>query len=321
MIDKIPVTEICDVSVVSGKVASGWLEFHVDWSLLKRCNYDCIYCWDDTHDNTSEIPDADVLVENASKICEYADTLGDISMKTVTISGGEPMLVRGISKVLQVFKDAGFFVTLLSNGSARSERYNRLATIVDYMKFSWHMGNDSDEMKQMLLDVKAVIPNYVVFILTNPEHVDETADAIEFCRTNDITYMYIDVLLGTDMEVWSMPDGFKEKYHNEQGSGNDGFEMRVTDSLGRTKRTRSSVMYKNETNVFTGWECSVSGRCLRIRYNGDIHDTMCLNNKPVGNLYTDDKIVMSPRTVTCTVPRCACEVDLVTFDGVSKKSS
>jgi organic radical activating enzyme len=83
-------------------------EFNIDWTTMKKCNYDCSYCPPGTHDNFSPSPsflDCKTYFENA--IEKYSINLKQYSKVRVTLTGGEPTLMRDFSDLIDWIKDFG----------------------------------------------------------------------------------------------------------------------------------------------------------------------------------------------------------------------
>lgn len=85
---------------------------HINWNITKRCNFDCAYCTPEVHDNHSILP-------TASECISYIDKYLDASRKIcVSITGGEPTLIKNISEVVDELHTSGVdSIRILTNGS------------------------------------------------------------------------------------------------------------------------------------------------------------------------------------------------------------
>lgn len=79
---------------------------HVDWTVTKKCNYDCSYCPPSVHDNFSQYPSfleckdffETALRNNNISISKY-------KFVRVTLTGGEPTIMKEFSKLIDWLKD------------------------------------------------------------------------------------------------------------------------------------------------------------------------------------------------------------------------
>ena len=110
-------------------IAMGWDEyltntlFHIDWTLLKKCNYDCSYCPDTVHDNFSPAPTYQEAIDCFNKHTLKIDFTKYKNIR-VTITGGEPTIMRDLDNLLE---DLYEFATprILTNGTANREKMIR----------------------------------------------------------------------------------------------------------------------------------------------------------------------------------------------------
>lgn len=98
----------------------------IDWSITKRCNYDCSYCPPNIHDNFSNFPSPDIL---KTRILPF---LKNTNMPVnVIISGGEPTLhpnLLDVVKMIAEYKNTK--IRILTNGTASVKK------MIDLHKYS-----------------------------------------------------------------------------------------------------------------------------------------------------------------------------------------
>lgn len=113
-------------------------QFSVTWMLGSRCNYDCMYCPDELHDNTSQHHDLAVMKKMWSQIIENTAHLA-LTYK-ISFTGGEVTTNRYFLPLVRWIKDQSYItqVFLTSNGSASISYYQRLAELVDGLSLSTH---------------------------------------------------------------------------------------------------------------------------------------------------------------------------------------
>jgi len=79
---------------------------HVDWTITKKCNYDCSYCPPSVHDNFSPYPsflDCKSFFESA--LLNNNLKLSDYKFIRVTLTGGEPTIMKEFSELIDWLKE------------------------------------------------------------------------------------------------------------------------------------------------------------------------------------------------------------------------
>lgn len=94
--------------------------------LTSRCNLNCDFCF-----RRLNIKEAffNQIKKVIKKLAEYNTT-------TLVLSGGEPLLVRDIKKILKFAKKSGIKTVLQSNGILLKKRLNSLAPYIDWISLS-----------------------------------------------------------------------------------------------------------------------------------------------------------------------------------------
>ncbi len=96
---------------------------HIHWYLTDRCNLDCTYCF---------APRIEDNIESTERLSLLAKILVDNEIERVTITGGEPTLVKGLENVLQILREANIYTSLHTNGTTISRnRIQELKELVD----------------------------------------------------------------------------------------------------------------------------------------------------------------------------------------------
>lgn len=114
--------------------------FSISWRLSLRCNYDCMYCSYDWHDNTSKHKSLDELKNTWLSIFEKTH-FKNLKYK-MSFTGGEPTnnknLLPFLTWLRQNFNEHIFQINLTSNGSATYKYYLKLFDLVDNISLSTH---------------------------------------------------------------------------------------------------------------------------------------------------------------------------------------
>lgn len=101
------------------KILHGTSEVHLD--IGKKCNFDCSYCPSGVHDNFSPFMSIETI-EKALRIIENYSGL--ILNKNCVITGGEPTLFKGLTKLIELLKANNFKkIKINSNGTASYNTY------------------------------------------------------------------------------------------------------------------------------------------------------------------------------------------------------
>ena len=114
--------------------------FSVSWIIHLKCNYDCMYCPPDRHTNESDMKSLEDLKRYWQEIFDQTKHLN--KLYKFSISGGEPTVNKNLilflewlrSEFGQHFKMIG----ITTNGSASTQYYLKLFSLVDFIAFSTH---------------------------------------------------------------------------------------------------------------------------------------------------------------------------------------
>ena len=121
---------------------------HVDWFLGKRCNFDCVYCSPSIHDNHSEYPSLEKLLDYYDYLTNTIVT-NEKNKKTISyvFGGGEPTMIPDYIKFLEhITNDTRFdseirTLTNLTGSPKKLYRLNQLCNIT----FSVHLAYMTDK--------------------------------------------------------------------------------------------------------------------------------------------------------------------------------
>lgn len=90
--------------------------------LTHRCNQRCEFCFDASKviNGTSE---SDISLETVKRTIDLlTESFDDISSFNITLSGGEPTLHPSFLEIVKQISDAGFQITILSNGQRFADK-------------------------------------------------------------------------------------------------------------------------------------------------------------------------------------------------------
>jgi molybdenum cofactor biosynthesis enzyme MoaA len=109
------------------------------WMIGARCNYDCMYCPTDLHDDTSPHPDLEKLKTVWQTFWSKTKTIG-LPYK-ISFTGGEVTANKSFLPLIEYLQSYEFNIEQIivtTNGSASVNYYQRLATMVHAISFSTH---------------------------------------------------------------------------------------------------------------------------------------------------------------------------------------
>lgn len=132
--------KIKEIQRVSSERADPTYPISVELSLTMRCNFDCVWCSD--KDLRAKQED-DLSLETISKLAK--DLAANGTSGVVIEGGGEPTMVRHFDQTVDVFKEAGLSLGLITNGSKKLK-----PEILE--KFDWiRVSLDASNAREMLL--------------------------------------------------------------------------------------------------------------------------------------------------------------------------
>lgn len=112
--------------------------FSITWMLGRRCNYDCMYCPPELHDNFSKHHDLLKLKEAWQNI--YNQTAKKKLSYKISFTGGEVTANKNFLPFVSWLKENYNIHSILitTNGSAGLKYYEKLINYVDAISFSTH---------------------------------------------------------------------------------------------------------------------------------------------------------------------------------------
>ncbi|MGA2425870.1 MAG: radical SAM protein [Terriglobales bacterium] len=121
---------------------------HMSIELIERCNLRCDYCYRESdHSKTGHMPTTDLL-DLIGRLC-------DAGLRTVELTGGEPMLHPHFSQVLDFCASRMELVGVLSNGTVLgSDVAEQLAAMREQLIFSVSLDASTAEMHDARRGVK-----------------------------------------------------------------------------------------------------------------------------------------------------------------------
>lgn len=168
-----------------------WLR--VEWNLGKRCNYDCSYCGNEIHDNTSEHLSL-VVIENTIK--NISNTAKDQNkICRISLTGGEPFVHPKIIDILKIIKQNHIEkISVTSNGSVPLKKYLDSIPFMNYYIFSYHFEYAYHEkIINTIIELNKEIKKYKdkslhVHLMYLPGKIKEAKEIISLMNENNVKW-------------------------------------------------------------------------------------------------------------------------------------
>lgn len=87
---------------------------NIDLQLTNKCNFNCIYCSANSGKNAqNEL--------NINEIKNFIDTCKAMNVKSITLTGGEPLLKKNFLEIIYYLRQNNFEINMFTNGSLITE--------------------------------------------------------------------------------------------------------------------------------------------------------------------------------------------------------
>jgi len=171
------------IEVAAGS-ANGAIIRDIRFQVTKGCNFNCAYCFSD-----AKKPLSDEL--SLAEACRMVDDLAKCGLKTMTLTGGEPLLRKEFSlKLLEYLHKKKIYSKLFTNGSLLDdETINKLSDIVDEVQISIHEPDDIYKTKKMpvlFMKLKQKGIRVVLRLTLTSRNYKEVKKILKFTEQNKI---------------------------------------------------------------------------------------------------------------------------------------
>ena len=163
--------------------------FKIEWNLGKRCNFNCSYCDEWTHDNKSPHMEFEVAKRFVDKI---VDKMPNKEFK-INFTGGEPCVNPNFEKMVDYMWDKGIAIGVTTNGSRTYDYYAKILPKLSSINFSYHM---EYHKRKVLPETIVKLSNlakqqdrYIhlhVHMMMLPTMFEEAKQTIKYLQENDV---------------------------------------------------------------------------------------------------------------------------------------
>ena len=177
---------------------------------FQGCNLRCSYC--DTKYSWDEESLRNIEVLSAKEIYDY---IKDTKVKNVTLTGGEPLIQKNISSLLELLNDdKDLVVHIETNGSVNirefKEKYKNIIFILDYKSPSSNMMKQMDIENFNLVDKKDVYK----FVIGSKEDINKALEIIKLYDLQNRCLVYFSPVFDSSLTMEEIVDFMKENNLN-----------------------------------------------------------------------------------------------------------
>ena len=175
--------------------------FEVTWDMGLRCNFDCTYCPDHRHNNTSTHASLETLIKTSKFVFDYKKLIQSYStfdrQWNIGFTGGEPTNNPNFLEMCQYIhaqNDPNILVDVTTNG-AFSEKYcDKLIETVDSITVSYHCEAKQkvkDNVVARIYQIHNAGMKYKVNLMIHakPEYFDECMTLVDRFKDDDIKFV------------------------------------------------------------------------------------------------------------------------------------
>jgi MoaA/NifB/PqqE/SkfB family radical SAM enzyme len=163
--------------------------FKVEWNLGKRCNFNCSYCDEYTHDNFSDHLKFEVAKKTIDKL---KNQFPEKTIK-INLTGGEPTINPDFEKLVDYMNSQDIKIGVTTNGSRTYKFYEKIIPKIDSLIFSYHMEYHKRQVLPAtivdLYNYKNTFEKYVhlhVHMMMLPTMFDEADRTIKYFKSNGV---------------------------------------------------------------------------------------------------------------------------------------
>lgn len=311
----------------------------IQYAFTNVCNYECNYCWPESHAGTSRWPDYDTVTKNFDHLISvYKQHFGKEVIR-FHILGGEPTLWPKLGEFAKFIKEKhNCRITMASNGSRTLRWWNEYAQYFNDIQISAHHEFCDIEHIKKVMDIIYNKGNIMVSanVLMDPlawEKCQAIADDLLAYPAEWL--VKIKTVIGTDEfsirdeyteeNLEFMEDKIKRLPPQEyitrmQDLGN--IEKNKTTATiqyedGSVVPYKTFILLKDKSNSFFGWDCNLGKDRITVQHTGRLQGT-CGELKVFGDevfhihdldfveRFTPDVI----KPVKCSRVFCGCSADM-----------
>jgi len=276
----------------------------VQWRITDLCNLQCKHCYLGTKSNTELSSD---------KLIEIADKIIAANVMEVTLTGGEPLIVKALPEIINKFLDANILINIFTNATLVDSLLGKLKRISNKENLKFNISIDG--LKETHESIRGIgtyekLIDTIKFLIDNGFFVttNTTLTAINYA---DIPQLILDmrklgvktfqisnlVNLGwaTENDYLKMDKEktliFESKIAELTNVCKDGFRF-LYSPLPNEETSENPTVFKFEEGVKEKigtdvWRCGAGKGKVTISLNGDVLCCPFFNKYIIGNILED----------------------------------
>lgn len=283
------------------------LEVSIDWFIGKRCNFDCVYCRPEIHDNYSPHQDLKHLQVSAQK---FIDHFGAKNLQ-IGITGGEPTVNKSLPAFCSFLKNKGVEkLAVTTNGSRTADYYIELSKSLGTLTFSQHYEFTTLDFldKIKIVNEHKECKNLFVQVMANVDYWNDVIASVEFYKKYNINYTLRRIRDHSNSLSAANYSNEHLEWMLSQQSKNIKSNCKIVDDKNNIKEVHVNEISNSKLNRFKGWRCWAGLKHFHIWHDGTVFRGNCRQGGSLGNIKTQFTIPDAP--VICNTDVCFCAPEI-----------
>ena len=273
----------------------------IEWNLGKRCNYNCSYCPEEIHDNTSLHTDIEILKSTVDKLKSLGKPI------RISFTGGEPTVHPKFEELVNYCKNQGVsWISITTNGTRKEEWYSNLR--VDQIVFSMHMEYEYRRVLNTIVNVKEYFKGKIMaHVMAHQDYMPHVRYVAGALNASGVPHAVRRVR-------WTQGDHdlFDDmRYNAEDLAWVKEYEATVEANciIDDDKKMHANDIIKLHLNKYKDWSCMAGIESLMINWDGEVYRATCRVGGSLGNIYNGNFVVPND-AVVCDRNFCTCAADI-----------
>jgi organic radical activating enzyme len=313
----------------------------IRYEFTNVCNYNCNYCWPDSHAGTTKWPDFDLICKNFDHLIKVYKTHLNKKIVSVELVGGEPTIWPRLGEFAKFLKERhDVRVSVDTNGSRTLRWWKEYSQYFNDIAISAHHEFCDVEHLKKLLDL--IYQNGVtmggVSVCMDPSAWDKCIQLVDTLVAHPVPWLVKTTTLkkavGSDIgsiKDYSLeqlaylqnkikklpPNEYLEKMRALKNIQEEKTQAVITWADGSQEPYTTFAIMSKRVNTFFGWECNLGVDRVNIQRDGALSGT-CGETKIYGddyfNIYDLDFVekfthaVVKP--IRCSMLICSCKTEI-----------
>jgi organic radical activating enzyme len=289
-------------------------DFHINLLLHNVCNYSCKYCNSCLHNGSGPKLTTQDYISFLSNLLYDNESFFNKKQKKITLTGGEPTLFLNIESFLDYLKQQQFEIAMITNGSSKLEKYNKLFDSLHTVYISYHPRYANIKHIKELTRLALSKNVFVEFnLMMDPHYWNRAIEAIDvFKEMKDVTINVIGIRdIGGVQSDNQYTQEHKTFLQNNTTINPRNLNIKVVYSDDTIENLDASDILNKKLNNFNGYNCDINLNNLSINQHGVVSGGVCCLPR-YGNLFKnkDLRIKLTEKKFICTSNKCDCPIDI-----------